>query len=218
MDCGCNGFLGDISLVIASYNELFISTQNNSWVLLKKWFFLFVVRFGFVQLRKFKSLLILSFFLKRISKSLLNWWNACSLIFDIIFVSERVSWIGSKKLHGKRLQTSLWVTWLSISSLYENAWSTRWVFLFQKKKYILSNSYWSNVWKYINFSIFIFQDTNWGQHHVGSCARQILPESTVSSPTHARIRDGSNSFKHCGFFCSQQSCTIHNISSRSFTR
>jgi len=30
MDCGCNGFLGDISLVIASYNELFMSTQSNS--------------------------------------------------------------------------------------------------------------------------------------------------------------------------------------------
>ena len=29
MDCGCNGFLGDISLVIASYHELFMSSQLN---------------------------------------------------------------------------------------------------------------------------------------------------------------------------------------------
>lgn len=30
MDCGCNGFLGDISLVIASYHELFMSSQLNA--------------------------------------------------------------------------------------------------------------------------------------------------------------------------------------------
>ncbi|XP_057307111.1 vacuolar protein sorting-associated protein 51 homolog [Hydractinia symbiolongicarpus] len=30
MDCGCNGFLGDISLVIASYNELFMTREINS--------------------------------------------------------------------------------------------------------------------------------------------------------------------------------------------
>ena len=29
MDCGCKGFLGDISLVIASYHELFMSNQPN---------------------------------------------------------------------------------------------------------------------------------------------------------------------------------------------
>lgn len=28
MDCGCNGFLGDISLVIASYNELFMTSHS----------------------------------------------------------------------------------------------------------------------------------------------------------------------------------------------
>lgn len=30
MDCGCNGFLGDISLVIASYNELFMTREINT--------------------------------------------------------------------------------------------------------------------------------------------------------------------------------------------
>jgi len=30
MDCGCNGFLGDISLVIASYNELFMSRDQKN--------------------------------------------------------------------------------------------------------------------------------------------------------------------------------------------
>jgi len=36
IDCGCNGFLSNMCLVIASYNDMFLNRQHDEYVVLCK--------------------------------------------------------------------------------------------------------------------------------------------------------------------------------------